>query len=90
MFHKLIIEKQFADAIYFGSKSFVVRKNDRGYNKGDIIMFNVMDDYHYNIDHPIMQEVYEVTYVLSGWGLLPGYVVLNLKKVGADYESIQK
>ena len=39
MKHELKILKQFADEIIIGNKNFEIRKNDRGYQKGDFIDF---------------------------------------------------
>ena len=35
MEHYIKIRQSFADAVYSGEKTFEVRKNDRGYQKGD-------------------------------------------------------
>ena len=37
--HKLKILENFADDVYIGNKNFEIRKNDRGYQKGDTIKF---------------------------------------------------
>lgn len=42
MIHEIKILKQFADEIISGNKNFEVRKNDRGYQKGDLIKFNAI------------------------------------------------
>ena len=73
----------FADAVFAGDKTFEVRKNDEGYQKGDIIRFKVMDtEYFHNMRHPLNDKCYEITYVLSGWGVEDGYVVLGIRKAG--------
>lgn len=79
-----IIEKkilqQFADAVLDGSKTFELRKNDEGYKKGDIIKFNVIDDLKITIhSHRLNGKLYEITYVLSGWGMQDGFVALSIK-----------
>lgn len=79
-----IIEKkifqQFADAILDGSKTFEIRQNDEGYQKGDIIKFNVVDDWKITQHlHGLNDKLYEITYVLSGWGLQEGFVALGIK-----------
>ena len=68
MTHNLKISDKFADAVLNGEKTFEVRYNDRGYNKGDKIVFTVVDDLNLSIRHPLNTKVYEITYVLSGWG----------------------
>ena len=42
--HNLKIRKDFADAVYSGEKTFEIRENDRGFQKGDIIIFNVIKE----------------------------------------------
>ena len=81
--HNLKIKQCFADPIVKGEKSFDIRFNDRGYQTGDEIKFQVVD----NItgepieEHFIHKLTYRITYVLSGWGLNNGYVALSIKQV---------
>lgn len=79
--HILKIRKDFADAVFGGEKTFEIRLNDRGFQKGDTIIFNVIDDLMLPYDHPLNSTAYEITYVLNGWGLKEGYVVLAIKPV---------
>lgn len=79
--HNLKIDKEYADAVYNGDKTFELRKNDRGYQKGDIINFDVRDDMMIRCIHPLNSIPYEITYVLNGWGLENGYVALAIKPV---------
>jgi ASC-1-like (ASCH) protein len=82
MKHELKILKQFADEIKQGNKYFEVRKNDRAYQKGDVIQFKAIEkhgDMEIEVEHPINHVLYEITYVLSGWGIEKGYVVLGIK-----------
>lgn len=84
MIHKLKILKQFADAIISGDKNFEVRKNDRGFQKGDVISFQVIDEeryYPHYCEHFLNGKSYEITYVLTGWGIEEGYCVLSIKEV---------
>ena len=76
---KKILE-QFADAVSLGEKTFEIRKNDEGYQKGDIIRFKVMvSDFIENTSHQLNGKEYVITYVLSDWGIKEGYVVLGIK-----------
>ena len=76
---KKILEP-FADAVYTGEKTFEIRENEEGYQKGDVIRFKVMSsEYFTNPSHPLNDQCYEITYVLSGWGLKEGYVVFGIK-----------
>lgn len=43
MTHELKIQKQWADAKLAGEKPFEVRINDRGFQKGDIVRYRVVD-----------------------------------------------
>lgn len=78
MIHELKIEKPFADAIVDGDKNFEIRVNDKGFQKGDLINFTCVDRYC-SIPHQINEETYEITYVLSGWGLEKGFVAFGIK-----------
>lgn len=53
--------------------------------KGDVIRFKVMDgEYMPNNTHKLNGKEYEITYVLSGWGLEDGFVVLGIKPCKVD------
>lgn len=92
MRHFIKIQKQFADAILSGDKTFEIRENDRAYQKGDEVTFKVLDEcggeykeydrktglYSF---HPLRGKIYEITYVLSGWGLKKGYVVFGIREI---------
>ena len=81
MTHNLKIRDQFADAVLNGEKTFEVRYNDRGYQKGDQIVFTVIDDIGITMHHhPLNDKVYEIMYVLSGWGIKEDYVVFGIKR----------
>ena len=43
MTHELKIQKQWADAKFAGEKHFEIRRNDRGFQKGDIVRYKVID-----------------------------------------------
>ena len=80
--HRIKIRESFADAVYSGDKTFEVRKNDRGYQKGDYVDFIVLyDDGCEYTDHPLSKKRYEITYVLSGWGIEDGFCVFGIKPV---------
>lgn len=82
MTHEIKIKKSFADAVLSGDKTFEIRWNDRGYQKGDTIRFIVVNDGEVPtvIPHPLCGEFFTITYVLSGWGLDEGYCVFSIKK----------
>ncbi len=75
--HEIKLSREFQDAVLSGEKSFEVRFNDRGYQKGDLIKFNVTD--RRNCVEPLDDKVFEITYVLSGWHIEQDYVVFGIK-----------
>lgn len=82
MLHNLKIRECFAGPVYSGEKNFEVRYNaDRGFQKGDYIRFHVVNDAGCEIPHPLNVELYEITFVLSGWGLKEDHVAFGIKKV---------
>lgn len=83
MMHEVKIYKSYADAVLSGDKTFEVRLNDRGYQKGDILKFIVKEDNSmYEImSHDLYEKEYEIMYVHSGLGLKENYVVMSIKPV---------
>ena len=79
MTHKLKLHREYADAVLGGEKSFEIRFNDRGYQKGDFIEFNVINGI-YEVNHPLNDETFVITYVLQGWGLQENWCALAIKK----------
>ena len=88
MTHNIKIKKTFVEPILKGEKTFEIRKNDRGYQKGDRIRFTVVDASLFESQkeqayrQAIEQRVYEITYVLNGWGLEPDFVAFGIREVG--------
>jgi ASC-1-like (ASCH) protein len=81
MIHALKLNTNFAEPILSGRKTFEIRKNDRGFQTGDIIMFQAVDDFGKYVPHEINNISFEITYVLNGWGIENNYVVLSIKRV---------
>ena len=80
--HFIKLNIEFCDAVLSGEKTFEVRENDKGYQKGDHIKFRpVKASSGETLTHSISQTEYEITYVLSGWGLKEGYVAFGIKEV---------
>ena len=79
--HEIKLREEFADDILSGEKTFEIRRNDRGYQKGDRVKFKVVDAAGFHILHPVETEVYEITYLLHGWGMHDGYCVFGIKPV---------
>ena len=78
--HEIRLDIAFCDAVLSGEKSFEVRLNDRGYQKGDRIKFFSVEN-SLRCYHEIDKHEYEITYVLNGWGIKNGYVVFGIKEV---------
>lgn len=79
--HSIKINIEFCNAVVNGEKSFEVRKNDRGYQKGDTVTFKAVDKVGVIEFHDINYKKYEITYVLSGWGIREGFVVFGIKEI---------
>ena len=80
--HKIKLLEYFADDVLYGDKCFEIRENDRGYQKGDIIKFIVIDKRGIEMMHPLsdwFKHSYQITYVINGWGLKDNYVVFGIK-----------
>lgn len=81
--HEVKIYESYADAVLSGEKTFEIRNNDRGYQKGDRLKFYVTEDgssFHKAV-HGLFEKEYEITYVHSGLGMKEGYVALAIKAV---------
>lgn len=81
MTHHIKLMEDFADAVLSGEKSFEVRENDRWYQKGDHVKFKVIDRLKLEVGHPLNNAEFEITYVLSGWGLKENWVAFAIKRV---------
>lgn len=76
MVHNLKIRKPYFDAIINGTKTFEVRKNDRGFKVGDIVDLEEIDDDGYTLRYIVV----EITYILDDpQYCLPGYVIFAFK-----------
>lgn len=78
--HTLKTEAEFFDAVKSGEKTFEVRYNDRGFQKGDILHLERCNQGVYAGGHLLVR----VTYVLSGWGLKDGFVALGVRVVSEE------
>lgn len=83
--HRLKVFIKYADAIMNGTKTFEVRKNDRGYEVGDKIVFDVVTNEGYFAGaaarHPLNGATYRIDYILDDFeGLAQKYVALAISK----------
>ena len=87
MTHHLKILAPFADAVMRGDKTFEVRKNDRGFQKGDEIVFEAVNELGESYMHSINDARFVITYVLAGWGISEGYVVFGISLLEEENED---
>lgn len=79
--HELKINTKYAIAVSRREKNFEIRKNDRNFKEGDILVLKEYENGAY-LDIAIVAEV---TYVLDDFeGLKDGYVALGIKVLNRD------
>lgn len=90
--HELKCFPDYWDAVQRGEKNFEVRRDDRGFQKGDKLKLirlrfdslalgsKYVEDRDYSNSRRILER--KIIYILTGgqFGIEPGYVVLGLKK----------
>lgn len=86
--HKIKLLLNLCDDVLSGDKNFEIRENDRGYQKGDRVVFQPYEPSDPFVKHPISDKVYEITYVLNGWGLKNGYVAFGIREVKNDLQRL--
>jgi hypothetical protein len=78
------------EAIMSGEKTFDVRRDDRGYQKGDVLVvqkYQIGEGYIRDYNTMKTAEVRRlITWILTGgqFGIEPGYVVLALAPLPTD------
>lgn len=90
MLHEIKLDISFCDLVNNGVKTFEVRKNDRNYQIGDLVRFIPVGVLFHPIDHPIKDKIYEITYILSGWGIEEGFCVFAIKESEAESLDYQR
>lgn len=76
--HDLKLSEVYFDAVLSGEKPFEVRRDDRGFQRGDVLCLReVRASNRFYTGRKTHQRI---TYILTGgqWGIEPGYVVLGL------------
>jgi hypothetical protein len=77
MEHNLKTCPEFFDAVLKGDKTFEVRLNDRGFRVGDNL---VLKEWLPNTkQYTGRQTKRSITYILSGLGLQPNWIVMAIK-----------
>lgn len=74
--HDLKTWPEFFHAVAEGRKTFEVRKNDRGFQTGDLLVLRRFEPKKGIYTGELLSV--RVAYVLSGNGIEPGYVALGL------------
>ena len=90
MQHQIKLLIDFCEPVLSGEKTFEVRKNDRGYQKGDEIIFIPVDKEGNPEEHPIENKVYKINYVLSGWGIERDFVVFSIEDTGKKIINLRR
>lgn len=75
--HKLKIEPEYFQAIIDGSKPFEIRKNDRNYQVGDVLILREYDEKQRRYSGEQITRV--VTYI-TDYQQRAGYVVMGLRR----------
>ena len=75
--HNLKIRDEYALPKLNGDKMFEIRKNDRNYEVGDIVIYNVIDDAELN--RQFVSKFYKITYI-TNYAQQDGYVVFGEKE----------
>jgi len=89
--HILKTRDVYWDAVERGEKTFEVRRDDRGFQKGDVVVLRRMHENASGVwvetrsgqfnsfPHELRRKI---SYILTGgqWGIEPGYVVLGITK----------
>ena len=79
MVHSIKIQKTYFESVLNDTKTFELRKNDRGYEVGDNLILNEIDE---NNRYTGRNITVVVTYILNGpvYGLPSGYCIMAVKK----------
>lgn len=98
--HELKTWPVFFEAVSDGRKTFGIRKNDRGFQTGDLLLLQKFDPKGVrgpryitpNGDQTILPHKADTTrvrviYVLNGFGIEPGFVVMGIQL--EDRESVE-
>jgi ASC-1-like (ASCH) protein len=76
--HRLKLHNHYWEAVMSGEKNFEIRNNDRGFQRGDKVIF------YQDLGNLAAEGLvsFEITYVFSHEWIQHGYVVFGMKPVG--------
>ena len=87
----IAVPKAIADRIFPSDGGILILENNsEAYNAGDFIEdFDVVEDCIGSLDtlHDICKKRYEITYVYSGRGIEPGYVLVQFHECGRKVKN---
>lgn len=88
MKHELKTWSEYFIAILSGEKKFEVRKNDRDYKVGDLLMLREYNNKTNTYSGAILQV--KVKYILDGgeFGIEEGYCVMSIEKMPHEVSNI--
>ena len=78
MVHRLKIHPDYFEEVAEGRKAFEIRKDDRNYNRGDVLELEEFSDGEYT-GRACAKSVSYCLRHASEYGLKKGYVILSLK-----------
>ncbi|GEO68048.1 ASCH/PUA domain-containing protein [Levilactobacillus spicheri] len=76
MTHELKIQPDYFKAVFMGTKTFEIRKNDRGYKVGDMLILKEWVPENKRYTGKIVAR--KVTYI-TDYQQKPGYIVMAIK-----------
>ena len=82
MIHRLKINKEYLQNLINGRKKSEIRLNDRDYQIGDVLEFDMFNCRHESGWHRTVEPIcFSITHIHNGFGLEPDYVVLSVERV---------
>ena len=87
MTHQLKLSYHYADAVLAGQKNFEIRYNDRGFQRGDKVIFSVVDDCKIRMRHPLEEVTFLITYLVHGYGLEKDWCVFGIRPLVKSTED---
>ncbi len=76
--HELKIKQKYYTDILTSAKRFEIRKNDRGFQVGDILHLKAIDDD--TNEYTGFEMFVKILYIHEGLGLQEGYLCMSIEK----------